>query len=100
MFVLCSARLGLLTEVHQVAYSTDGGYTFTKYVNNPVISINSTQFRDPKVIWYPLTQQWVMVVAYAQEFTIGCAFASQKSGSDSQIILSDTSITVSLHPRT
>ncbi|KAL8839709.1 MAG: hypothetical protein Q9176_004316 [Flavoplaca citrina] len=58
-------------ETQDIAYSTDGGYTFTKYANNPVISINSTQFRDPKVIWYPSTQQWVMVVAYAQEFTIG-----------------------------
>ncbi|KAL8898325.1 MAG: hypothetical protein Q9207_006760 [Kuettlingeria erythrocarpa] len=55
-------------ETQDVAYSTDGGYTFTKYANNPVISINSTQFRDPKVIWYPATQRWVMVVAYAQEF--------------------------------
>ncbi|KAL8784224.1 MAG: hypothetical protein Q9213_004116 [Squamulea squamosa] len=58
-------------ESQEVAYSRDGGYTFTKYANNPVISINSTQFRDPKVTWYPATQQWVMVVAYAQEFTIG-----------------------------
>ncbi|KAL8923572.1 MAG: hypothetical protein Q9208_004519 [Pyrenodesmia sp. 3 TL-2023] len=58
-------------ETQEVAYSSDGGYTFTKYANNPVISINSTQFRDPKVIWYPATQRWVMVVAYAQEFVIG-----------------------------
>ncbi|KAI4233756.1 MAG: hypothetical protein L6R40_006988 [Gallowayella cf. fulva] len=58
-------------ETQEIAYSKDGGYTFTKYANNPVISINSTQFRDPKVIWYPSTQQWVMVIAYAQEFTIG-----------------------------
>ncbi|KAI4191265.1 MAG: hypothetical protein L6R41_000192 [Letrouitia leprolyta] len=58
-------------ETQEIAYSTDGGYTFTKYTRNPVISINSTQFRDPKVIWYPPTQQWVMVIAYAQEFTIG-----------------------------
>ncbi|KAL8848434.1 MAG: hypothetical protein Q9221_006541 [Calogaya cf. arnoldii] len=58
-------------QTQDIAYSTDGGYTFTKYANNPVISINSTQFRDPKVIWYPSTQQWVLLVAYAQEFTIG-----------------------------
>ncbi|KAL8905536.1 MAG: hypothetical protein Q9171_006632 [Xanthocarpia ochracea] len=58
-------------ETQDIAYSTDGGYTFTKYANNPVISINSKQFRDPKVIWYPTTQQWVMVIAYAQEFVIG-----------------------------
>ncbi|KAI4173039.1 MAG: hypothetical protein LQ343_003149 [Gyalolechia ehrenbergii] len=58
-------------ETQEIAYSIDGGYTFTKYARNPVISINSTQFRDPKVSWYPPTQQWVLVIAYAQEFTIG-----------------------------
>ncbi|KAG7005833.1 invertase 2 [Physcia stellaris] len=58
-------------ETQNLAYSFDDGYTFTKYSNNPVLSINSTQFRDPKVIWYPATERWVMVVAYAQEFVIG-----------------------------
>ncbi|KAL8806694.1 MAG: hypothetical protein Q9182_001222, partial [Xanthomendoza sp. 2 TL-2023] len=58
-------------ETQEIAYSKDNGYTFTKYANNPVLSINSTQFRDPKVTWYPSTQRWVMVVAYAQEFVIG-----------------------------
>jgi len=60
-----------LEEVQEIAYSTDGGYTFTKYSGNPVISINSTQFRDPKVIWYAPNKAWVMVVSYAQEFVIG-----------------------------
>ena len=58
-------------ETQNIAYSTDGGYTFTKYAKNPVISIKSTQFRDPKVTWHAPTGKWVMVVAYAQEFTIG-----------------------------
>ncbi len=58
-------------ETQEIAYSFDGGYTFTKYANNPVISINSTQFRDPKVIWYAPTESWVMSIAYAQEFVIG-----------------------------
>ena len=58
-------------ETQEIAYSTDGGYTFTKYVGNPVISIGSTQFRDPKVIWYAPTQSWVVVISYAREFTIG-----------------------------
>jgi len=58
-------------ETQQIAYSTDDGYTFTKYSGNPVLSINSTQFRDPKVIWYAPTSSWVMAVAYAQEFVIG-----------------------------
>ena len=58
-------------ETQEIAYSTDGGYTFVKYAGNPVLSINSTQFRDPKVLWYAPTSSWVMVIAYAQEFTIG-----------------------------
>ncbi|KAL8823844.1 MAG: hypothetical protein Q9191_005501 [Dirinaria sp. TL-2023a] len=58
-------------EVQEIAYSHDGGYTFTKYSGNPVISINSTQFRDPKVIWHSETSSWVMVVSYAQDFVIG-----------------------------
>jgi beta-fructofuranosidase len=58
-------------EVQDIAYSTDGGYTFTKYEQNPVISIGSTQFRDPKVLWHPETQKWVMVIAYAQDLVIG-----------------------------
>ena len=58
-------------ETQQIAFSTDGGYTFTKYDGNPVISANSTQFRDPKVLWYSGTQSWVAVISYAQDFTIG-----------------------------
>lgn len=58
-------------ETQNIAFSYDGGYTFEKYSGNPVISINSTQFRDPQVIYHKETSKWVMVVAYAQEFTIG-----------------------------
>ena len=58
-------------ETQEIAYSTDGGYTFTKYSGNPVISIGSTQFRDPKVLWYAPTQSWVAVISYAQDFVIG-----------------------------
>lgn len=52
-----------------IAYSRDGGYTFTPYANNPVINSTSTQFRDPKVIRYD--DSWIMVVAYPQDFKIG-----------------------------
>ncbi|KAF4337393.1 beta-fructofuranosidase [Fusarium beomiforme] len=52
-----------------IAYSRDGGYTFTPYANNPVINSTSNQFRDPKVIRY--NDSWIMVVAYPQDFKIG-----------------------------
>lgn len=57
------------SESQYIAYSYDSGYTFTVYEGNPVLDIGSDQFRDPKVIWYE--DHWVMVVAYATEFTIG-----------------------------
>lgn len=58
---------GLQTQ--DIAYSTDGGYTFEWYENNPVLDWNSNQFRDPKVSRYG--DEWVMVVTWSQEFSIG-----------------------------
>ncbi|KAF8908110.1 putative invertase 4 [Gymnopilus junonius] len=60
-----------VSETQDIAYSLDGGYTFTKFEGNPVISLDppSTQFRDPKVIRHG--DNWVMVVSYATDFTIG-----------------------------
>jgi len=58
-------------QTQDLAYSHDGGYSFTKYSGNPVLSVNSSQFRDPKVIWHAETQNWVMVVAFSQESVIG-----------------------------
>ncbi|TBU30079.1 glycosyl hydrolase [Dichomitus squalens] len=57
-------------QVQEIAYSRDGGYTFTPFEGNPVIDGQSTQFRDPKVVWHAETQRWIMVVAYAQEFIV------------------------------
>lgn len=56
-------------QIQEIAYSYDGGYTFTPYESNPVIDSTSTQFRDPKVIWFE--DHWVMVIAYSQDFVIG-----------------------------
>ncbi|EIW62931.1 uncharacterized protein TRAVEDRAFT_141481 [Trametes versicolor FP-101664 SS1] len=55
-------------QVQEISYSLDGGYTFTAFAGNPVIDIGSTQFRDPKVIWYE--DHWVMVVALSQDFAV------------------------------
>lgn len=57
-------------QTQDIAYSLDGGYTFTKYTQNPVLDVNSTQFRDPKVFWHQSTEQWIMVLAKSQEFKI------------------------------
>ena len=58
-------------QTQDIAFSTDGGYSFTKYSKNPVISVNSTQFRDPKVLWYAPTSTWVAVIAFSQDFVVG-----------------------------
>ena len=58
-------KKGLQTQT--IAYSRDNGYTFTKYIGNPVIDNPGTDdykdFRDPKVFWHEETQKWIMVVA-------------------------------------
>ncbi|KAJ4356067.1 Invertase [Didymosphaeria variabile] len=58
-------------QVQEIAHSYDNGFSFIKYSGNPVIDSNSTQFRDPKVIWHTPTARWVMVVAYPVDFEIG-----------------------------
>ena len=42
-----------------LAYSTDGGKTFTYYKGNPVIKHSG---RDPKLIWYEPGKHWVIAV--------------------------------------
>jgi levanase/fructan beta-fructosidase len=47
-----------------IAYSLDEGMTWTKYKNNPVIkNPNIKDFRDPKMTWDAIHNQWIMVLA-------------------------------------
>ena len=45
-----------------MAYSVDGGDTFKKYENNPVVGCVAHEARDPKVIWHKESQKWVMAL--------------------------------------
>ena len=52
-------------QSQHLAYSLDRGRRYTPYAGNPVIDIQSTEFRDPKVFWHQPTQRWVMLVVAA-----------------------------------
>ncbi|MBT2565155.1 glycoside hydrolase family 32 protein [Arthrobacter sp. ISL-85] len=65
-----SAHHGI--QAQSLAYSLDGGYTWTKHTGNPVLNRGSADFRDPKVFRYQSDagSYWVMVAVEAQEFQV------------------------------
>jgi fructan beta-fructosidase len=60
----------LKKESQFIAYSNDGGNTFTNYEHNPVIDLQKKDFRDPNVFWFEKTRQWVMTVALPAEHKV------------------------------
>ena len=48
--------------VQCLAFSTDRGRSWTKYDGNPVIGHIVGRNRDPKVIWHPDTERWIMAL--------------------------------------
>ena len=57
-------------QMQCMAYSTDGGKTFTKYEGNPILTSTERDFRDPKVFWYAPGKHWVMMLAVGQQMQI------------------------------
>ena len=59
-------------QAQSLAYSLDGGYTWTKHTANPVLNRGSAEFRDPKVIRYDgdAGSYWVMVAVEATDFQV------------------------------
>lgn len=63
------AMIALYTSAGQrqqqsMAYSTDGGKTFTRFGGNPIIgNTDKDDFRDPKVFWHEESHQWIMSLA-------------------------------------
>ena len=55
------------SQNQSMAYSLDGGQTFTKYSGNPIMVDEIPDFRDPKVWWNEQTSQWNMALACGQE---------------------------------
>ena len=54
------------SQMQSLAYSTDGGYSFTTYPGNPIVTLE-TEARDPNMFWNEQTKQWNMVLAHALE---------------------------------
>lgn len=51
-------------QTQGIAFSLDNGDSWTKYNGNPVLpNPGIKDFRDPKVSWYPESEQWVMALA-------------------------------------
>lgn len=57
-------------QTQSIAYSTDNGRTFRKYADNPVITSDVPDFRDPNVFWHEETQQWILILAAGQQMDI------------------------------
>ena len=53
-----------------MAVSTDGGKTFKKDVDNPVLVSNIPDFRDPHVFWYEPESKWILIVSEKQHMKI------------------------------
>ena len=58
------------SQVQSVAISKDGGMTFEKYAQNPVLVSTEEDFRDPKVFWNADIQKWNVILAVGQEMRI------------------------------
>ncbi len=61
---------GSTWQAQSLAYSNDGGETFTKYEGNPVLEFDDPDFRDPNVMWDDQREQWVMVVALPRQYKV------------------------------
>lgn len=57
----------LLGQVQSIAVSNDHGQTFIPYEDNPVLTANVSDFRDPKVFWDTIRNAWTMVLVAGQE---------------------------------
>ena len=58
------------SQTQSLAYSIDDGKTFTKYANNPVITAEVPDFRDPHMFWNEDIHAWNLILAAGQEMNI------------------------------
>ena len=58
------------SQMQSIAYSTDNGKTFTKHANNPVLTADIPDFRDPHMFWNEDIKAWNLILAAGQEMNI------------------------------
>lgn len=59
-----------LSQRQCLAYSTDGGKTFTNYAGNPILTAGIPDFRDPNMFWNDEINAWNLILAAGQEMRI------------------------------
>lgn len=57
-------------QAQALAYSKDGGRTFTKYEGNPVLTADIVDFRDPNPFWNEDIKAWNLIMASGQEMRL------------------------------
>ncbi len=57
-------------QCQSLAYSVDGGHTFTKYAGNPILISDIPDFRDPNMFWNEDIKAWNLILACGQEMRI------------------------------
>lgn len=62
LIAIYTANVEGIVQNQCLAYSLDGKI-FTRFANNPILDIHSTEFRDPKVFWYSPSHKWVMIIS-------------------------------------
>lgn len=58
------------SQTQSMAYSVDNGMTFKKYSDNPILTSNIPDFRDPKVLWNDEASHWNLILAAGQQMNI------------------------------
>ena len=61
---------GADVQAQCLAFSDDGGKTFSKYEGNPVLTGKDPDFRDPRPFWNEDIRAWNLILAVGQEMRI------------------------------
>lgn len=70
MIAIYTGHIESTNQSQYLAYSLDGGITWTKYKNNPILDLHKKDFRDPKVFWYEPKKYWVMALMFPVEHQV------------------------------